>query len=147
MKTIRARKLGVLVVLLASSALAQKVIQPWEVPCTEELVKPNLELKEPRRLSGELKNPTGTPFQESRVVLRKLNAKGKLSNTERVTTDKEGNFDLGTLDAGKYRFLPAPSRGFKQPQGIQCREDLDCEIKLVLQLNPSDQEFGGCPIQ
>jgi hypothetical protein len=140
-------KLGASVILLASCAFAQKVIAPWEVPCGEELVQRNLELKERHRFFGELKDASGAPFVDSQVLLRKLDAKGKFVSYRTVTTNKEGRFDLGTVDAGKYRFLPAPNRGFKQPKEVGCWEGRDCAVKLVLQANPSDQEFAGCPIQ
>jgi hypothetical protein len=30
---------------------------------------------------------------------------------------------------------------------VLCREGRHCEIKLLLQANPTDQPFVGCPIQ
>jgi hypothetical protein len=140
-------KLGAYVVFLASSALAQKVVAPWKVPCSEETVQPTLELKEPHRFFGGLKDAAGAPFVDSQVLLRKLDSKGKFVSYRTVTTNKEGHFDLGTVGAGRYRFLPAPNRGFKQPKEVKCWEGQDCKVKLTLQVNPSDQEFGGCPIQ
>ena len=147
MKVTRAWKLGVYGVLVVSCALAQKVVAPWEVPCSEETVQPNLELKGPHRLFGELKDASGAPFVDSQVLLRRLDAKGKFVSYRTVTTNKEGHFDFGAVDAGRYRFLPAPTRGFRQPKKVQCWEGQDCEVKLTLQGNPSDQEFAGCPIQ
>lgn len=104
-------------------------------------------MKEPRRLFGELKDGTGTPFADSKVILRKLDVREKFVEYKTVTTTKDGHFDLGSVKPGRYRFLPAPNRRFKQPEEVQCRDGRDCAIKLVLQLSPSDQEFGGCPIQ
>jgi hypothetical protein len=123
------------------------MIAPWDVPCSEETVRPNLELKERQHVFGELKDPSGAPFIDSKVILRVADAKGKFVSNRSVSTDKEGQFDLGQVDAGKYRFLPGPNRGWKQPRMVECREGRDCEIKLVVQLNPSDQPFAGCPIQ
>jgi hypothetical protein len=147
MKTMRVKSVSACVFLLASSVFAQKVIQPWEVPCSEETVRPNLQLKEPHRFVGELKDHSGAPLAESKVVLRKLDTHRRFVEYRTVTTDKEGHFDLGTVEAGQYRFLPAPHRGFKQPKEVACWEGRDCEVKLVLLVNPSDQEFAGCPIQ
>jgi len=144
---IRLWRLTAPVILFASCALAQKVVAPWEVPCSAETVQPNLELKEPHRFFGELRDATGAPFLDSQVLLRKLDSKGKFVSYRTVTTNREGRFDLGTVDAGKYRFLPAPNRGFKQPKEVQCWEGQDCEVKLTLQVNPTDQEFSGCSIQ
>ena len=140
-------KLGASLVLLGSPALSQKIIQPWEVPCNEEAVRPNLELREPQHVFGELKDESGAPFSKSPVVLRKLDANGKFAAYRTVNTSKDGRYDLGTVDAGRYRFLPAPNRGFKQPENVRCGEGQDCEVKLVIQVSPTDQEFVGCPIQ
>ena len=143
----RQSKLVVSILLLASCAFAQKVIEPWQVPCKEELVQPNLELKESHRFFGELKDATGEPLGNSKLLLRKQDAKGNFGSYRTVATEKDGRFDLGTVDPGKYRFLPGPNRGWKQPKDVKCWEGRDCEIKMVLQVNPSDQEFAGCPVQ
>ena len=147
MKMIRAVAVGVFLVFWASFALGQKVLEPWQVPCDEETIKPNLELKASSRLYGELKDASGAPFAESQVTLRKLDDKGKFVAYRTATTTKEGHFDLGTVELGRYRFLPGPNRGWKQPKEVQCWEGRDCEVKLVLQANPTDQEFCNCPIQ
>jgi hypothetical protein len=140
-------KVGASVVLVAGFAIAQKVIAPWEIPCNEETVKPNLELTGRTRVAGHLKDDAGAPFADSKVLLRMTDAKGKFVPFRAVSTNKEGQFDFGVVDSGKYRFLPAPNRGFKQPKETKCYEGRDCELNLVLQVNPSDKPFDGCPIQ
>jgi hypothetical protein len=136
---------GVMLVL-GSVALAQKVIRPDQVPCSEEIVRSNLELKEKLHVSGELRDQAAAPFSNSKILLN-VDAKGKFVLYRSVVTDKDGYFDLGLVDAGKYRFLPAPNRGWKQPREVTCTGEHACEINLDLQLNPSDQPFAGCPIR
>jgi hypothetical protein len=104
-KTTRAWRIGAGVFLVACCAFAQKVIQPGQVPCGEETVRPNLQLRESHRFSGELKDQSGAPFSGSNIILRKIDAKGKFVEYRTATTDKDGHFDLGTVEAGKYRFL------------------------------------------
>ena len=142
-----ALRVGASVFLMAFFAIAQKVISPWEIPCSEETVKANLELTSKTRVEGQLKDPAGAPLVDSRVLLRVADAKGKFVPYRTVTTNKEGRFELGVVDGGNYRFLPAPNRGFKQPKEVRCYEGRDCELTLVLQLNPTDQPFAGCPIR
>ena len=133
--------------MLSSGALAQEVIRPDQVPCSEEIVRSNLEVKDKLHISGELKDASGAPFVNSKVLLNVDDSKGKFIFYRSVVTTRDGRFDLGLVNAGKYRFLPAPNRGFKQPKEVKCDEGQDCEVKLVLQTNPSDHEFGGCPIR
>ena len=133
--------------MMAASACAQTVINPWDVPCNAETVKVNLEVKVKQHLSGELKDQSGAPFELSKVQIRKPERKGKFVAYKTVTTDKIGRFDFGLIDKGKYRFLPSPNRRFKQPANASCFEGPECDLKLILELNPTDQEFAGCPIQ
>jgi hypothetical protein len=139
--------IAVLILVLFSAAFAQKVVRPDQISCSEEIVRSNLELKERTLVSGVLRDPTGAPFADSPVVLKVADNKGKFVSYRAVATDKDGRFDLGVVDAGKYRFLPAPNRGFKQPTKLGCAEGHGCEMSLVLQVSPTDQPFVGCPIQ
>jgi hypothetical protein len=140
-------KVAAVVLIAASGAFAQQVVGPEQIPCSEEIVRLNLELREKRKVSGELRDQTGTPFSNSKVLLSVDDAKGKFVLYRSVLTDKNGRFDLGLVDAGKYRFLPAPNRGWKQPREVTCTGEHACAINLDLQLNPSDQPFAGCPIR
>jgi hypothetical protein len=137
----------VAILVLVSSAGSQVVIEPSQISCREELVKPNLEVTVRQRITGELKDATGAAFSKSAVVLRKQDAQGKFFDYRRVVTRTNGEFDLRTVEPGQYRFLPAPNRGWKQPSGVTCRETPECRIKLVLEINPTDQRFAGCPIR
>jgi hypothetical protein len=140
-------RVGASVLLLVGFATGQKVIAPWEIPCSEETVKPNFELTGKTRVAGQLKDATGAAFADSKVILRIMDAKGKYVSYRAIMTNKDGKFDLGEVDAGKYRFLAAPNRGFKQPEGVKCAEGRDCDLSLVLRANPTDQPFVGCPLQ
>jgi hypothetical protein len=136
-----------LVFVVSAPAIAQEVKEPWQTPCKNEIVRPNLDLEMRQHISGELKDRTGAPFQDSKVILRRLSDKGSFVDYRSVNTEKSGKFDLKLVDPGKYRFLPAPNRGFKQPNDVQCGDSGDCEIKLVLEISPTDQEFTGCPVR
>jgi hypothetical protein len=127
--------------------VAQTVIAPWEIPCREEQVQPNFELKVRNHVSGEIRDPTGATFQGSGVILRKQIEKGRFADYRTVSTDKNGHFDLKSVDPGKYRFLPGPNRGWRQPKEVVCGSSVDCEIKLTLEPSPTDQPFAGCPIR
>ena len=133
--------------LFASAAFAQMVIGPEQIPCSEEVVRSNFELKGKIHVSGELKDSSGAQFVNSKIVLKRADEKEKFVLYGAISTNKDGHFDLGVGDVGRYRFLLAPNRGFKQPVRVLCREGRDCEINLVLQANPTDQPFVGCPIQ
>jgi hypothetical protein len=139
------KPVAVMFVLIAA-AVSQTVVEPWQILCKNETVKANFELNARRHVLGELKDQTAAPFQDSRVILRK-GAKGKFVEYRTVNTDKQGRFDLEVVDAGEYRFLPAPNRGFRQPKEVTCGDGPDCEIRVVLEVSASDQEFGGCPVQ
>jgi hypothetical protein len=153
MKTIAA----ILILLGASQAqeevkpstvkIKPQFVEPWQIPCKEETVQPNFEVKTKRLVSGRLKDASGAVFENSKVLLRKQEGKGKSVDYRSVITDKDGHFDLKEVKPGKYRFLPGPNRGWKQPKNVSCSNNSNCELNLVLDLNPSDQPLAGCPIQ
>ncbi len=129
--------------VLSSVAFAQKVIRPDQVPCSEEIVRSNLELKEKLHVSGELRDQTGAPFSNSKILLNVEDAKGKFVLYRSAVTDKDGRFDLGLVDVGKYRLLPAPNRGWRQPREVVCTGEHACDINLVLEANPSGPGIRG----
>ena len=135
------------ILILVSSMSSQVVIEPWQILCREELVKPNLEIIVRQRITGVLKDVTGVAFEKSVVILRKQNSDGNLVDYRTVVTNANGEFDLKIVDPGQYRFLPAPNRGWKQPSRVTCGGTPECQIKLVLELNPTDHPFAGCPIR
>jgi protocatechuate 3,4-dioxygenase beta subunit len=140
-------KIAISVLVLASAAWTQTVVHPSQVPCADEEVQSNLQVKTARHISGELKDPTGAPFADSKVELRLAGSNKKFVTYRKTATDKLGHFDLGEVEPGKYRFLAAPNRGWKQPKEISCGRQPHCELSLVLELNATDQPYAGCPIQ
>jgi hypothetical protein len=140
-------KVIVAILVLASFAGSQVVLEPSKIPCRDEVVKGNLKVTVRQRITGELKDPTGAAFEKSTVVLRKQNVNGKFIDHRSVVTAINGEFDLKIVEPGQYRFLPAPNRGWKQPTRVTCGETPNCQIKLVLEVNPTDQRFAGCPIR
>jgi hypothetical protein len=125
--------IAILVLLSASSA--QEVIQPWQIPCRAEIVRPNLVVNSKQHIFGQLKDSAGAALENSKVLLRKLTEKDTFVDYRSGLTDKNGRFDLKVVEPGRYRFLPASSR------------ESECELRLVVVLNSSDQPFAGCPIQ
>jgi hypothetical protein len=124
-----------------------KPVMPWEIPCNEEIVKSNFEVRTQQHVTGQLSDQTRAPIQDWKVILRKEDEKGKFIGYREVLTDKTGRFDLGVVEKGKYRFLQGPNRAFVTPKEVTCSEAPACDLNLVLQGSWSDQPFGGCPVQ
>ena|SRR5712692_4662731 len=128
-------------------AYAQTVINPRDIPCSQETLHSNFGPRVKQHLSGTVKDATGAPFVASSVSLRRSDSKSKFIAYRTVTTDKNGHFDFGRVTPGKYRLLPAPNRGWKQPTKVICSDGGECILTLALELNPTDQRFAGCPTQ
>lgn len=143
------RAAGIAFIIFASQLArsAQKVIEPWKVPCGDETIQPNLVLKSAKHLYGQLKDPTGAAFEKSKVILRRQTKKGEFLNDRVAVTDTNRRFDLKSVESGLYRVLPGRNRGWKQPKEVSCSESPECGIKLVLELSPTDQPFAQCPIK
>ena len=148
------------IILSVTSSLGQVVITGPENPnfCQDvlkhEKIQPNLELKNSVHLMGTVLWSVNQPeeFSESikysRVELRRYISRRKQKILKVVLTDANGHFDLGTVEPGKYRLLPAPTRAFKQPARLECPPgETICELKIGLRLNATDQPDESCPIQ
>ncbi len=114
--------------------------------CKNRHIKPNLQLSKPTHLFGVLADPSGAPFKRSKVELRKWISATDQASLKVVETDNGGRFDIGMIEAGRYRFLPSASRGFKQPESLSCPE-AECRVELVLQVNPTDTPDSVCPVR
>ena len=147
--SLRTRQILILAAIFVTARLAygQKVVQPWDNPCSDEIVKPNLELKVERHVLGTVEDQSGAPFVQSRVLIQSFRESGKSTTFKEVVTDDHGHFDFGMVSPGRYRFLPSPSRAFKQPKRVSCSNGETCELYLTLEVNPTDQAFSSCPIQ
>jgi hypothetical protein len=137
---------GILAVLfiLAAASFGQVVKEASQVPCSEEVVRPNLEVKGAQHIFGDVKDQTGAPFRESKIILRKEDSKGLFVDYRSVQSDKNGHFDLKIVEQGRYRFLPAPNRGWRQPETVECGDSKHCEMKLTLDVRPTDRLYAGC---
>lgn len=119
-----------------------------------ETIQPNLELKNSVHLMGTVlwsynqPEEFGELIKNSKVELRKYISRGKQKILKVVMTDANGHFDLGTVEPGKYRLLPAQTRAFKQPARLECPPGQNtCDLKIGLRLNATDQPEEICPIQ
>jgi 5-hydroxyisourate hydrolase-like protein (transthyretin family) len=98
-------------------------------------------------VKGRITDVTGAPFRSTRVELRRLKGKKDFEVLSRVTTDRDGNFDLGLLKKGKYRLLASQDRSFKQPDDLVCSEKKGCFLAITLRVNPTDMPESTCPIR
>ncbi len=119
-----------------------------------EKIQPNLELKNSVHLIGTVLWAVNQPeefvepIKYSRVELRKYISQHKQKTLKVVETDANGHFDLGTVEPGKYRLLPAQTRAFKQPAKLECPAgESTCDLKIGLRANATDQPDAACPIQ
>jgi hypothetical protein len=111
-----------------------------------EQIQPNLNLKEDTRVRGRLTDQTTQPFRNSPIELRLFVSESEQITANKVSTDGNGNFDLGVVKQGNYRLLLSPHRGFKQPAKLECWSS-DCTLNNVLIVNPTDALGAGCPIR
>jgi hypothetical protein len=114
--------------------------------CKSEKVEPNLVLREPTHVNGHVTDIEGVPLKKSQVELRRYLSKEKQVSLRTVTTDDNGNFDLGTVEKGEYRLLASPNRIFQQPPKLECPEK-NCQLNMALQINATDQPESACPIR
>jgi hypothetical protein len=112
-----------------------------------ETIHPNLELNKSFRVIGTVSDQSGAPLKNSRVELRRYISQRKQVKVKMTTTDADGRFDLGTIEPGRYRLLPSPSRVFKQPSKLQCENEGTCDLKITLVVNATDQPDSICPIR
>jgi hypothetical protein len=111
-----------------------------------EPIQPNLNLKKDTRVRGHLTDETREPFRNSPIELRLFVSDSEQVTASKVSTDGDGNFDLGVMKRGDYRLLLSPHRGFKQPGKLECPSN-DCALDTVLIVNPTDGPGAGCPIR
>ena len=112
-----------------------------------ETIRPNLILREVVHLAGSIRDQTGAPLKNSPIELRKYISQRKQVEVRAISTDDNGHFDLGTAKPGNYRLLASPHRGFRQPTLLRCRDGKNCDLNIVLIVNPTDQLDSSCPIR
>jgi hypothetical protein len=111
-----------------------------------ETIRPNLEFQEPKHILGRITDIVGAPLMKSRVELRKYVSQRKQTTVKVTTTDENGYFDMGIVEAGKYRFLASPNRAFQQPINLKCWGK-NCELNIGLKINPTDMPLSACPVR
>jgi hypothetical protein len=118
-----------------------------------ETIRPNLVLSESVHMLGRIfiaavgLTPDTAPLKNSRVELRKYISQRNQTTVKVTTTDEKGYFDMGTVEAGRYRFLASPDRLCQQPPNLQCPEGKKCELNIGLKLNPTDMPISFCPVR
>jgi hypothetical protein len=144
-------KMAVLIVaMLAGPNFAQVVLLGPQNPnyCYDvEKIGPNLKLRDQVHIVGTIRDQTTAPFKSSRVELRNYVSQRKQVSVGVVSTDDEGHFDLGNVKPGKYRLLASPSRAFQQPSILRCQNGPECDLKITLIVNATDQPESICPIR
>ena len=115
--------------------------------CPNETVAPNLELTKSTHVFGALQDQTTAAFAESKILLRRYQTPSMIVDVKTVTTNAKGNFDLGTLSAGKYRLLSSPTRAFAQPEKLECWGQQECKLDITLMANPTDLPYAACPVK
>ncbi|AXC15504.1 hypothetical protein ACPOL_6263 [Acidisarcina polymorpha] len=88
----------------------------------------------PTHISGRLVDQAGAPLKTSKVELRSYLSGTQQTPVKIVTTDTDGEFDLGKLGPGKYRLLPSSTRALEQPQHFSCPKE---ERKLAVDSEPT----------
>ena len=114
--------------------------------CKRRTVEPNLLVPERVRVEGVLSDQTGDFFRSSRVALRVWHSRSHQVLVREVVTDERGHFDLGSVDAGRYRILAVDAKGFTQPNLVICPKS-DCKIDQVLRVGSTDTLEAICPIK
>jgi hypothetical protein len=114
--------------------------------CAKRQVKPNLQLIATTHLFGSLVDQTGRPFRLSKVELRKWVSPTRQVLLKTVNTDKDGNFDMGLVEIGQYRFLPSDTGAFQQPEYLPCPQS-ECRLELELRVSATDTPEAICPIR
>jgi hypothetical protein len=118
-----------------------------------ETIRPNLVLSQSVHILGHIfvaaagLTPDTAPLKNSRVELRKYISQRNQTTVKVTTTDEKGYFDMGTVEAGKYRFLASPDRSCQQPPYLQCPDGEKCELNIGLKLNPTDMPISFCPVR
>jgi hypothetical protein len=121
--------------------------QGAEVNCSSEVPLPNLILRTPTTISGNVKDETGAAFKDSEIVLRKTSAIPLQPSYLFAKTNADGTFSFDEAEQGEYRLLVSPSRAFAQPAKLDCYERRDCNLEIILKANGTDGPYASCPVR
>jgi 5-hydroxyisourate hydrolase-like protein (transthyretin family) len=147
-----AMKLLTLLVIISTFAPASAQLISFGPPgphyCEHvERIKPNLVLSRTTQVGGRIIDQTGAPFVSSIVELRLYLSELRQVSVRKVSTDKDGRFDLTMVAKGKYRLLASSTRAFQQPDWLECGDGDKCLLAITLRVNPSDMPASQCPVQ
>lgn len=123
-------------------------VKNWSPQIVEvnKKLRPNLQLQQATHITGRVTDTPGAPLKRSQVELREYISPRRQVTVKTITTDDDGRFDLGTVQKGKYRLLPSPTRAWKQPTKLECASER-CELNIALEINTTDLPDAGCPIR
>jgi len=114
--------------------------------CEKRQVEQNLQVNKSVHLSGSLTDQSGAPFKLSKVELRLWISPTRQTPFMTVTTNLDGHFDLGNIEAGQYRFLASEAKGFQQPSHLVCLQK-ECRLEVVLRAASTDTVESICSIR
>jgi len=111
-----------------------------------EPLHPNLVLREDSQIAGRISDQSRDVFRNSRIELRRFVSSTKQTLVKNVSTDGNGNFDLGIIKRGDYRLLLSSNRAFQQPEKLSC-SCYKCTLEAVLVVNATDLPSSVCQIR
>ena len=145
---------GILVIFMLPVSLQGQLtcLPAADRSCKNEKVSPNLTIAKPVKLTGSLSDPSGAPihFNITNIQVRDPRKNEVLFS---AALDEQGRFDLGTIPAGKYRFVAIWMEDkkvrrlplFDQPKPVSCSSEKDCKLEIVLAIHGTDLPFEFCP--
>jgi hypothetical protein len=145
---------GIFAAVLFPAVLQGQLIcnPPSICSCENEKVLPNLTIERPVKLTGSMIDPSGAPIQFHKTMIQVRNP-GNNEVLFSAVLDEQGRFDLGTIPVGSFRLIAFWVQGekarrlplFDQPKPVSCSSENECELKIVLALHGTDQQFEFCP--
>jgi hypothetical protein len=137
-----------IVAMNATTSVGQNVA---DLPCSAEVIWPNLTIARKTDLLGSVRDVTGAPFcGEYQVVIRDRSSKSEL---RKVNSSSRGEFKFADVPAGAYRpvlFKTMNGRklrpaGFDQPTEQRCGNEQSCFLNITLAEHGSDLPYEFCP--
>ena len=119
----------------------------------EKDAPPNLSIGKPVRVQGVLLDDVGAVFAYEDTIVQVRNPKTKRVLIS-VSVDAKGQFVLGTVPAGEYRFIAARKKKdgtlvrqplMDQPKPMSCSSDSACWIEAIQHQHGTDMPFEFCP--
>ena len=112
--------------------------------CNKELLAPNLSVKQGTQVTGRVRTFEGDELRNSTLELRRYKSAFEQVSLVQVTTDEDGRFDLGRVEAGQYRLLVSPNTRYDEPRSLVCTKAGPCVLDISLLPN-SEPVDPSCP--